>query len=352
MTTNTHEKYMQRAIDIARLGIGNVWPNPAVGAVIVHNDCIIGEGYHQKYGDAHAEVQAVRNISPLNQHLVAQSTLYVTLEPCFHTGKTPPCVNLVLKHGIKRVVIACMDPNPLVAGQSIAKLQAAGVEVISGILYEEARSVAAYFFTSIEKKRPYIILKWAQSADGFIGQADKQVWLTNEYSKRLVHKWRSEVAAIAVGSNTLRCDNPCLTTRLWPGSSPIRVTWLRNLASITPNITQFNMFKNDKVAVFLFCEQTNLPVSSSNMRIVPLEFGTKTFFQEILAHLHTQHIDSILIEGGCKTLQAFIDNDLWDEARVFTTPHYLQDGIKAPVFPHSPKTIEYLKDDRLAYFYK
>ncbi len=343
-----HAFYMQRAIQIARLGAGSVSPNPQVGSVIVHNNRIIGEGYHHKYGGAHAEVEAVKSVAIADLHLLAESTIYVTLEPCFHTGKTPPCVDLILKHRIPKVVIACLDPNPLVAGQSVAKLRSVGVEVEIGVLEEEARKIAAYFLMGMEQKRPYIILKWAQSADGFIGNREKAVWLTNEYSKRLVHRWRSEVAAIAVGANTIRIDNPSLTTRLWPGKSPARVTWSRQ----AENIEQAFFFnKNEADKIFLFYEQTKQPILASNIDIISIGFNNPTFFTTLLSELHHHKIDSLIVEGGLKTLQTFIANNIWDEARVFTAPVYLKQGVEAPVFPFLPTAVEYLQADKLAYYY-
>ncbi|MEY4928167.1 MAG: hypothetical protein RI894_2605 [Bacteroidota bacterium] len=347
--------YMQRALQLAQLGAGYVSPNPQVGAVIVCKNRIIGEGYHRFYGGAHAEVEAIKNVAAADLHLLAESAIYVTLEPCFHTGKTPPCVDLILKHRIPTVIIACLDPNPLVGGQSVAKLRAAGVRVEIGVLEAEAYKIAASFLMGIKQKRPYIILKWAQSVDGFIGKLDKSVWLTNEYSKRLVHKWRSEVAAIAVGANTIRIDNPSLTTRLWPGKSPARVTWLRQ-AETLQNALFFS--KNGGGNVFLFQEQAK-PIrltpdinTSFGINILQIEFDSPSFFSTLFSELHRHKIDSILIEGGLKTLQTFIDNGVWDEARVFTAPIYLKDGIKAPVFPFSPANVDYLQDDKLAYFYQ
>ncbi len=322
---------MRRALQLAQLGAGRVSPNPQVGAVIVHNGRIIGEGYHRAYGGKHAEVEAVDSVKTADLPLLAKSTIYVTLEPCFHTGKTPPCVDLILKHGISKVVIARLDPNPLVAGQSVQKLQKAGVEVLLDTEnHENATAVAAHFLCGIRQKRPYIILKWAQTSDGFIGKENESVWLTNEYSKRLVHKWRSEIAAIAVGANTLRVDNPSLTTRLWVGKSPARVAWFRHFSKKDFNIAKTNFCKTTGEKIFLFSEQTFFNQKPSMLSGFEIDFDNENFIVEIMKILYQEKIDSILIEGGAKTLQKFIDLQLWDEARIFTAPVCLENGIKAP----------------------
>ncbi len=337
---------MQRALQLAKLAAGRVSPNPQVGAVIVHQRRIIGEGYHRAYGGKHAEVEAVESVKKNDLPLLSESTIYVTLEPCFHTGKTPPCVDLILKHGIPKVVIACLDPNPLVAGQSVQKLKNAGVEVVFDTQNEqEGKNVAAHFLCGMQKKRPYIVLKWAQTSDGFIGKENEPVWLTNQYSKRLVHKWRSEIAAIAVGANTLHIDNPSLTTRLWTGKSPARVTWFRNWkpsSSVTTTdsdknnqkyidtIKNSNFLKESTEKIFLFSEQTFSNEKTSMLSGFEIDMNKEDFLLEIMEILYREKIDSILIEGGAKTLQKFIDLQLWDEARVFTTPCRLENGIEAP----------------------
>lgn len=304
MMNQVDEFFMRRAIQLAKLGLGNTAPNPCVGSVIVHNNIIIGEGFHQKYGTPHAEVNAINSVKPEDRFLLSESTIYVTLEPCFHYGKTPPCVDLIIKNNLKRVVIGCEDPNPKVGGQSIKKLRNLGIEVRVNVLNKECRAVAKRFMTYFTKKRPYIILKYAQSADGFIGRQDKQVWITGQQSKRLTHKWRHEESAILVGTNTALIDNPTLTNRLWFGTQPLRlVIDTRHRLS-----SELNIFNND--APFKVLESNNL--------------------SEILDMLYELKVNSLIVEGGAALLNSFIELNLWDEARVFTGDSLLKDGIKAP----------------------
>lgn len=302
----TDEKFMNRAIQLAQLGIGNIAPNPAVGAVIVYENKIIGEGFHQKYGAGHAEVNAVNSVNSKDLILLSKSTIYVTLEPCHHYGKTPPCVDLLLRHQFKRVVIGCQDPNPKVGGQSIQKLRQNDVEVEVGILEKACFEVAKRFMTFHTKKRPYIILKFAKSKDNFIGKPNEQIWITGSQVKRLVHRWRSEEGAILVGTNTAVIDNPTLTNRLWTGKNPIRVV-----------IDANNRLSED------------LNIFNADVKTIRIK---TTDLSEILSLLHTEKINSVIIEGGAKILQAFINENLWDEARVFTGNKYLQTGIEAPKF--------------------
>lgn len=304
MINQADEFFMRRAIQLARLGLGNTAPNPCVGSVIVHNNIIIGEGFHQKYGTPHAEVNAINSVKPENRFLLPESTIYVTLEPCFHYGKTPPCVDLIIKNNLKRVVIGCEDPNPKVGGQSIKKLRNLGIEVRVNVLEGECSAVAKRFMTYFTKKRPYIILKYAQSTDGFIGRQGKQVWITGQQSKRLAHKWRHEEAAILVGTNTALIDNPTLTNRLWFGTQPLRlVIDTRHRLS-----SELNIFNND--APFKVLESNNL--------------------SEILDTLYELKVNSLIVEGGAALLNSFMQHNLWDEARVFTGNSLLKDGIKAP----------------------
>ena len=332
MSKNIDETYMQRAIQLAALGLGNAAPNPCVGSVIVHNGKIIGEGYHKKNGTAHAEVNAVNSVQPENRHLLSQSTIYVTLEPCHHYGKTPPCVDLILKYQFPKVVIGCKDPNPKVGGKSIEKLRKSGVEVEVGILEKECWEVAKRFMTFFTKKRPYIILKYAQSCDGFIGKVDQQVWITGAQTKRLVHKWRHEEAAILVGTNTAAIDNPTLTNRLWFGTQPLRlVIDTKNRLS-----TDLNIFNNDALTKVL-----------ENGDILT-----------ILNMLYDLKINSLIVEGGATLLNSFIEQNLWDEARIFTgnrrvlrTGVSLKEGVKAPDFPNvSPLETRKVGDDILKYY--
>ena len=304
MINQADELFMRRAIQLAKLGLGNTAPNPCVGSVIVHNNIIIGEGFHQKYGTPHAEVNAINSVKPEDRFLLSKSTIYVTLEPCFHYGKTPPCVDLIIKNNLKRVVIGCEDPNPKVAGQSIKKLRNLGIEVRVNVLDKECRAVAKRFMTYFTKKRPYIILKYAQSVDGFIGKKNEQVWITGQQTKRLVHKWRHEEAAIVVGTNTALIDNPTLTNRLWFGTQPLRLVIDRGgiLSS------DLNILNND--APFKVVKSSNL--------------------SELLDILYGLKVSSLIVEGGAALLNSFIEHNLWDEARVFTGDYLLKDGIKAP----------------------
>ncbi|CAM3762875.1 bifunctional diaminohydroxyphosphoribosylaminopyrimidine deaminase/5-amino-6-(5-phosphoribosylamino)uracil reductase RibD [Mucilaginibacter galii] len=323
-----HEIYMQRCLELAALGAGNVSPNPMVGAVIVHQDKIIGEGYHQKYGQAHAEVNAVNQVLdnyPNAAELFKQSTIYVSLEPCAHYGKTPPCADLIIKHQIPKVVVGCRDPFAQVDGKGIEKLQQSGIEVIVGVFEQECRNLNKRFFTRVQKQRPYIILKWAQTANGYFAPADgTQHWITGPEAKKLVHQWRSQEDAILVGKNTARIDNPQLNTRLWPGKSPKRVVIDRNLQLDTT----LHLFDNS-VETFVFnAIKTDI---NDKTKYIALEDFERFVPQYILFQLYLQDIQSIIIEGGAHTLNAFIEAGLWDEARIFTGETLLPAGIRAPV---------------------
>lgn len=301
-----HEKYISRCIDIAKNGLGATAPNPMVGCVIVHDSNIIGEGYTSPYGEAHAEVNAINSVK--DKSLLKEATLYVTLEPCSHFGKTPPCSNLIIDHGIKNVVIGCVDDNKKVSGQGIAKLKEAGCNVTVGVLENDCKEHHKRFFTFHNKKRPYIILKWAETADGFIAPLHKKVkqpvWITNQYSRQLVHKWRAEEQAILIGTNTVLEDNPSLTTRDWKGKHPIRIV-------LDKNKTLSKDFK-----VFDDNAKTILIKESSADNICNL--------------LYKANINSVIVEGGAKTLQLFMNSGLWDEARVFIGQSDFREGIKAP----------------------
>jgi diaminohydroxyphosphoribosylaminopyrimidine deaminase/5-amino-6-(5-phosphoribosylamino)uracil reductase len=323
-----HEIYMQRCLDLAALGIGSVSPNPMVGAVIVHDGRIIGEGYHRQYGQAHAEVNAVNAVLskyPGAEELLQNSTIYVSLEPCAHYGKTPPCADLIIKHRIQKVVVGCRDPFDQVNGKGIDKLLAAGIEVISGVLEDECKRLNRRFFTRVQKKRPYVILKWAQTADGFFSPEDgKQFWITGEESRRLVHKWRGEEDAILVGKNTVAIDNPQLNTRLWPGKSPKRVVIDRRL-----ELGQDLNIYDQSVDTIVFNDvKTDI---EGKIKYIALEDFDRFVPQYILFQLYLQDIQSVIIEGGAKTLKSFIEAGLWDEARIFTGKSVLGRGIEAPV---------------------
>jgi len=322
-----HEIYMRRCLELAQLGLGNVSPNPMVGAVIVHNDNIIGEGYHQKYGEPHAEVNAINKV--INNfsnyaELLRQSTIYVSLEPCAHYGKTPPCADLIIKHQVPKVVVGCRDPFEQVNGKGIEKLQAAGIEVISGILEEECKWLNRRFFTRVQKHRPYIILKWAQTADGFFAPADSsQLWITGLESRKLVHQWRGEEDAILVGTNTAAIDNPQLNVRYGMGKLPKRIVIDRKL-KLSKHLHVFDQ----SVETLVFNEiKTEF---DGKIKYIGLEDFERFVPQYILYQLYLQDIQSVIIEGGAKTLNSFIDAGLWDEARIFTGETVLNNGIKAP----------------------
>jgi diaminohydroxyphosphoribosylaminopyrimidine deaminase/5-amino-6-(5-phosphoribosylamino)uracil reductase len=322
-----HEKYMHRCIEIAALGAGNVSPNPMVGAVIVHDGQIIGEGYHRQYGQAHAEVNAIGQVFADfagAEALLKKSTLYVSLEPCAHYGKTPPCADLIIKHRIPKVIVGCSDPFEQVDGRGIEKLKAAGIKVISGILEAECRWLNRRFFTRVQKQRPYVILKWAQTDDGFIAPGDSsQFWITGNESRRLVHKWRGEEDAILVGRNTVAIDNPHLNTRLWPGKSPKRVVIDRKLELSS----KLNIY--DQRAETLVFNELKTDIEGK-IKYIALEDFERFVPQYILFQLYLQDIQSVIIEGGAHTLNSFIEEDLWDEARILTGNAVLGEGIVAP----------------------
>lgn len=318
---------MQRCIELASLGAGNVSPNPMVGAVIVHEGLIIGEGYHQQYGQAHAEVNAVNHVLQRfdnAEELLKKATIYVSLEPCAHYGKTPPCADLIIKYQIPQVVIGCRDPFEQVNGKGIEKLSAAGIEVISGVLEIPCQWLNRRFFTRVQKKRPYVILKWAQTSDGFFAPADKsQYWITGSESRRLVHKWRSEEDSILVGKNTVAVDNPQLNARYWPGKSPKRVVIDRKL-----ELSHESHIYDQTVETLVFNEiKTDI---KRKIKYIALEDFDRFVPQYILYQLYLQDIQSVIIEGGAYTLNTFIEAGLWDEARIFTGKAVLGQGLKAP----------------------
>lgn len=334
---------MKRALSLAKLGLGKVAPNPMVGCVIVCNDKIIGEGYHKVFGGPHAEVNAIQLVK--DQSLLTESTAFVTLEPCAHFGKTPPCADLLIKSGVKKVVIGTRDSNPLVAGKGIEKLQKAGIEVVENIMEKECRQLNRRFFTFHEKSRPYVILKWAQTLDGYL---DKQRspdeiginWISGPETKSLVHKWRSEEQAILVGRNTIMNDNPSLTVRDYSGKNPIRVVIdsqltignLKNVFSDDAETLVFNRIKNEKQATI---EWIKIQETSTD---------------NILKELFKRGIQSILVEGGSRTLQYFIIDNVWDEARIIVGDLQFGAGIKAPIINKLPNDTYLFGDDRIYTF--
>ncbi|MGB3066556.1 bifunctional diaminohydroxyphosphoribosylaminopyrimidine deaminase/5-amino-6-(5-phosphoribosylamino)uracil reductase RibD [Sphingobacterium thalpophilum] len=322
-----HRQYMQRCLDLAQQGAGSVSPNPMVGAVIVHNHCIIGEGYTSPYGGPHAEVNAVRAVlqkyGDQAGELWGESTFYVSLEPCAHFGKTPPCADMIASLKPKKVFVACLDPFAQVNGKGIGILKDAGIDVEVGLLEKEAMWVNRRFFTRIGQHRPYVILKWAQSADGFIGQADRQVGISNAASLQLVHRWRAEEDAILVGTKTALIDNPRLTVRYWKGANPRRVLIDRDLV-VPPDAKIFD----DQAETIVFnAKKTDW---QGHIKHIELENYGLYLPQTVLYQLYLMDVQSIIIEGGAATLQMFIDAGLWDEARVFQAEKTLHMGIAAP----------------------
>ena len=321
-----HEKYIKRCIEIAKNGLGTTAPNPMVGCVIVHNNKIIAEGFTSIYGGSHAEVNAIKAIK--DSSLLSNATLYVTLEPCSHFGKTPPCSDLIIKHNIKHVVIGCLDSNPLVAGRGIAKLKAAGCEVITGVLEKDCREHHKRFFTFHEKNRPFIILKWAQTLDGYIDidrsleNFGEPTWITGDLALRLVHKIRSEEGAILVGNRTAQKDNPCLTVRHWSGDNPLRAVIDKKL-QLLPALNLFD--GSEKTLVFNSKKETE----KDNISWIKINFD-KNVIPQILAEFHRRKILSVIVEGGKFLLESFIDSGLWDEAHIFIGNKFFYGGIRAP----------------------
>ena len=342
---NIHEKYIKRCIKLAKNGLGTTYPNPLVGSVIVHKNSIIGEGWHQKAGAPHAEVNAVNSVK--DESLLKKSTIYVSLEPCSHFGKTPPCSDLIIAKGIKKVVIGTIDPFAEVAGRGIKKLMEAGCEVQVGVLEQECQDLNKRFFTFHQKKRPYIILKWAQTIDGFIApkiqEKREPVWITNQYSKQLVHKWRSEEQSILVGTNTAIADNPKLNTRLWKGENPVRVVIDKDL-----KIPQESALFDGTIKTIVLTENEKKS-DNNNLAFEKLDFQ-QALPNQICEVLYRHNLQSVIIEGGARTLQTFIDNNLWDEARVFTGISEFHKGVKAPEFSGKMFSKTTLERDTLKFY--
>ncbi len=335
--------FMQRAIELAALGKGNVSPNPLVGCVIVYNNKIIGEGRHKKYGDVHAEVNAINSIAEENKIFLKKSTVYVSLEPCSHYGKTPPCADLLIKEKVKKVVICNNDPNPLVNGKGIQKLKEAGIEVETGLLENEGRELNKRFFTFLEKKRPFIILKWAETADGFLAKKDfSSKWISNDLSRLVVHKMRAEQDAVMVGTNTALHDNPTLNVREWEGKNPVRIVIDKNLR-LSKNLKIFD--QSQKTICFNFLKEDRI----ENLHYVKLN-NKDNIIPEIINYLFSEKIQSIIIEGGVQLLQSFIDLNLWDEIYLFKSEQVFNDGILAPEFNGRLINIKDLDGDTLFYY--
>lgn len=301
MITKENEKFMRRCIQLAKLGAGSVSTNPMVGAVVVYNGNIIGEGFHKRFGQAHAEVNAINSVK--NPGLLSKSEIYVSLEPCAHFGKTPPCADLIIEKGIRKVYVGCLDPFSKVDGKGIQKLRNAGIEVVTGVLEKECQELNRRFFTFVNLKRPYIILKWAQSLDGYLDKDFRPVKISNPLTNILSHKWRSEEDAILVGTTTAERDNPHLDNRLWSGKNPVRIILDKENALDK----KLNIFDN------------------SQPTIIVKEFDVN----EILNKLYHNNIQSVIVEGGAKTHNFFLESGLWDEIRIFQSDEMLHCGTKA-----------------------
>lgn len=342
----TDKKYMKCCLELAKLGTGNTAPNPMVGSVIVYNGEIIGEGFHQKYGEAHAEVNAINSVA--NPELLRESTIYVTLEPCSHFGLTPPCSDLIIKTQIPRVVIGTIDPFAKVAGKGIEKLKKAGIKVAVGILEDECRELNKRFFTFYEKKRPYIILKWAQTIDGFIdieraeNEYGEPTWITGKKALLKVHKMRAIEAAIIVGTNTAQKDNPSLTVRHCEGENPVRMV-LDNKLRLPKNLNLFD--KTVKTIVFNSIQNCE----SENISFLKIDFNKK-IIPQILAVLYQLKLQSLIVEGGKQLLESFIESGMWDEAFVFTGNKYFYKGVRAPKTSEKKDSTELIETDELTIF--
>lgn len=337
----THKNYMKRCLELAKNGLGKVAPNPLVGSLIVHNDKIIAEGWHSQFGGPHAEAVA---IAAAPKELLRQSTLYVNLEPCSHFGKTPPCADLIIENQIPEVVIANIDPFALVNGKGIKKLEAAGIKVIQGVMDKEAAFLNRRFFIFHLKKRPYIILKWAQTGDGFMAPLNREKYLiSNEFSRMLNQKWRSEETAILVGTATAMYDNPQLNAREMSTRNPVRIVIDRDL-----KIPESYHLLDGKQTTWVFTAKSK--VHSDMVRYIPLNFS-KEVTSQICNILFQEGIQSLIVEGGAMWLDMFIKNNLWDEARVFTSNSKLFEGISAPRLPISHDEEYTLKSDKLNIYY-
>lgn len=344
---NEQDRYINRCLELAQLGLGLVAPNPMVGCVIMYADKIIGEGYHFKYGEAHAEVNAIQSVK--DKSLLKNASLYVNLEPCAHHGKTPPCVDLIIAHQIPEIVIGCIDTFAKVAGKGLEKLKQAGCKVTVGVLEKEARFLNRRFFTFHEKKRPYILLKWAQTLDGFIDGLRAETdplrpnWITSQAAQIAVHKWRSEESAILVGTRTALNDNPQLTVRLWDGKNPIRV-----LIDRTLRIPRHYKLFDQSVQTLVFTEKNKL--TEDNVEYIQIDFSSYVV-QQVLNELYKRNIQSVIIEGGAATLDTFIENNLWDEARVFIGNKTFGKGLRAPILTQHLHSLEKIGEDQLLTYF-
>lgn len=327
----TDEQYMQRCLELARLGAGAVSPNPMVGSVVVHNGKIIGEGFHQYYGGPHAEVNALASVA--HKSLLKEATVYVNLEPCSHFGKTPPCADLLIQQNVKEVVVGMIDPFAAVSGTGIQKLEAAGMAVRVGILEDECKELNKRFITYHTSQRPYIILKWAQTQDGKIAPdaslMSKEIFaekrkITGAAVQALVHQWRGEEDAVLVGTNTVAMDDPELNTRAFPGKNPLRIT-LDRTGKLNPGLKFFD----GKQPSLIFTENETLQAPNEHTTYCVIDF-TQPVWPQICDELYARRIQSVIVEGGAVTLHSLIEAGLWDEAQVFQTTAIMGEGIQAP----------------------
>ena len=343
---NLHEKYMSRCIQLAKNGLGTTYPNPMVGSVVVLNDIIIGEGWHFKAGQAHAEVLAIKSVKDPTQ--LSEATIYVSLEPCSHFGKTPPCADLIIEKGIKNVVVGSLDPNPKVAGRGIQKLKDAGCHVTKGILSAECADLNKRFFTFFNENRPYLLLKWAETSDGFIAPEEKKtkapVWITGSASRQFVHQLRSQEQAILVGTNTVLEDNPSLTTRDWEGPSPVRVIVDRTL-----KIENSAQVYDRQVKTIFITERDK--ANEGQLSYEQIDFS-KPVPAQICEVLYKHGLQSCIVEGGAQTLQSFIDAELWDEAFVFKGTTVFKNGLRAPKLSGSLLSERSITQDTLSHYKK
>ena len=342
-----YDLYMTRALELATLGRGFVSPNPLVGCVIVYDDRtgprILSEGWHQRYGEAHAEVNAIRAVRAEDELLLPEATVFVTLEPCSHYGKTPPCADLLIEKGVRRVVVCNDDPNPLVAGRGLTKLRAAGVRVETGVLAQQGRELNRRFFTRMEQQRPYIILKWAETSDGFMGgSGSRPVAISGPLSQRLVHQWRAEEDGILVGTTTARNDNPRLNVRLWNGRNPIRIV-IDKSGQLSPEL---HLFDGSQLTICYTHQPTQ---TTGNNTFVQL-LGHSELLTQLMGDLYKRGIQSVLVEGGAALHNSLITAGLWDEMRVFRSPKMLNEGVKAPIVRGKLISREFVGDDELSFY--
>ncbi|MES2829394.1 MAG: bifunctional diaminohydroxyphosphoribosylaminopyrimidine deaminase/5-amino-6-(5-phosphoribosylamino)uracil reductase RibD [Bacteroidota bacterium] len=344
----TDEQYMQRCLELAEMGMDSVSPNPMVGCVVVNEGTIIGEGFHARFGEAHAEVNAINdvisNYGADAEELLAGATVFVNLEPCAHFGKTPPCADLLVRHRVKKVVIGNTDPFSDVNGKGIEKLQQAGIEVVTGVNEAQCASLNRRFFTRILKQRPYILLKWAETANGYFAPKDAiQRWISGSIAKKLVHKWRTEEDAILVGKRTALADNPILNVREWPGRNPLRILIDQKLHVPTTS----NIFDGGAKTVVFNEVKT---VVSGNIHYIQMEDMQYYLPQKIAFQLYLMDIQSFIIEGGANLLKQFIEASLWDEARVFTSNISWDEGLEAPKIHGKLVKDLFVNNDRLSIF--